>query len=111
MRAFRRDSAKILGNELLKILSRFDDYYTMSMYRDMMFHVQEHDLDLVEIAAMLQKLGLRFLGFSLPPAVTAQYLAGYPQDAAATDLKNWHDFERRNPDIFSAMYQFWCQKA
>ncbi len=111
MRAFRKDSAKILGNDLLKILSRFDDYYTMSMYRDMMFHVQEHDLDLVEIAEMLQKLGLVFKGFSLPPAVTGQYLAAYPKDPEAVDLKNWHEFEMRNRDTFSAMYQFWCQKS
>ena len=110
MRAFRKDSAKILGMELLKILSRFDDYYTMSMYRDMMFHVQEHDRDLAQVSAMLKKLGLRFLQFSLPPAVTAQYVAAYPKDPGASDLNNWQAFEKRNPDTFSAMYQFWCQK-
>ncbi|MEZ0225808.1 MAG: methyltransferase domain-containing protein [Alphaproteobacteria bacterium] len=110
MRAFRRNSAKILGNDLLKIVARFDDYYTMSMYRDMMFHVQEHDLDLTQIAAMLKTLGLTFRQFSLPPAVTAQYLAAYPSDPEAANLDNWHKFEQRNQDTFSAMYQFWCQK-
>ncbi|TAL30014.1 MAG: methyltransferase domain-containing protein [Alphaproteobacteria bacterium] len=111
MRAFRRNSAKILGNDLLKIVARFDDYYTMSMYRDMMFHVQEHDLDLTQIATMLKQLGLTFRQFSLPPAVTAQYLAAYPADPEAANLGNWHKFEQRNPDTFSAMYQFWCEKG
>lgn len=111
MRAFRRNSAKILGNDLLKIVARFDDYYTMSMYRDMMFHVQEHDLDLTQIAAMLKTLGLTFRQFSLPPAVTAQYLAAFPNDPEAANLDNWHKFEQRNQDTFSAMYQFWCQKG
>lgn len=111
MRAFRRNSAKILGNDLLKIVARFDDYYTMSMYRDMMFHVQEHDLDLTQIAGMLKQLNLRFLQFSLPPAVTAQYLAAFPGDPEASNLDNWHKFEQRQQDTFSAMYQFWCQKG
>ncbi len=27
-----------------------------------------------------------------------------------TDLDRWHEFETKNPDTFSGMYQFWVQK-
>lgn len=26
------------------------------------------------------------------------------------DLEKWRVFEEANPNIYSAMYQFWCQK-
>ena len=32
-------------------------------------------------------------------------------DPEMTDLDHWHQFESENPDLFIAMYQFWCQKA
>ena len=34
-----------------------------------------------------------------------------PGDPAATNLRNWALFEADNPDTFTAMYQFWIQKA
>ncbi len=110
MREFRGNSEKYLGKKLLSTLSRFEDYYHLSMYRDMMFHVQERNMTLEEIEEMLDKLGLEFIGFSLPREIKAAFVATYPNDPEGANIKNWQEFERNNPDTFSACYIFWCRK-
>lgn len=110
MREFRSNSEKTLGKDLTASLSRFEDYHHLSMYRDMMFHVQERNLDLTEIQGMLDRLGLEFLEFSLPKEVKARFAAAFPADPDGKSLANWHEFEKNNPDTFSACYIFWCQK-
>ncbi len=110
MRRFRRDSEKILGKNILSIVSSYDDYYYLSMYRDMMFHVQEHDPDLHEIEDDLNRLGLKFLRFVLPRETMAKFAAAFPKDPEGASLKNWQQFEPKNPSTFSACYVFWCDK-
>ena len=44
------------------------------------------------------------------PQAVAAYRASHPDDPAMTDLARWHRFEQDRPDLFIAMYQFWCQK-
>ena len=87
------------------------DFYSVSSCRDLLFHVQEHRFTLPEIDHMLQGLGLRFVGFELnDPEAVAAYRSGYPDDPEMTDLGQWDRFEQDHPDLFIAMYQFWCQK-
>ncbi|NCC21638.1 MAG: methyltransferase domain-containing protein [Alphaproteobacteria bacterium] len=98
------------GHEVWSIM-KFDDFYTTSMFRDMVFHVQEKRLTLLLIRDMLDELGLEFLGFvGLPRKVTDDYTQTYPDDTAMTDLSNWDRFEERNPDVFIGMYVFWCRR-
>lgn len=110
MRNFRHNSEKIAGKKLVASLSGFEDYYHLSMYRDMMFHVQERNLNLDEISDMLDKLGLSFLEFSLPQPVKTQYTSAFPHDPPGGTLAHWANFEKAAPDTFKACYIFWCRK-
>lgn len=89
---------------------RLHDFYSLSGCRDLLFHVQEHQLNLEVIREFIRKNGLAFLGFDIGPSVTRAYRLRFPDDPAATNLENWQIFERENPDTFVGMYQFWLQK-
>ncbi len=111
----RRCRAAILArmdDELLARIARSEDFFSMSGCRDLMFHAQEHRFSLPEIAAMIERLGMRFLGFEFPDggATAARYRTRFPDDRALVDLRNWHSFEQENPDSFARMYQFWVRK-
>lgn len=100
-----RPDPSALGN-----LLAVTDFYSTSSCRDLLFHVQEHQLTLPAIAAFLREHKLNFLGFETEPEVLNAYRARYPDDPAATNLGQWHAFEAANPDTFFGMYQFWVQK-
>lgn len=87
------------------------EFASMSACRDLLFHAQEHRLTLPQIGAFLAEHGLTLLGFELPGVTLARYRSQFPEDAAMTDLANWHRFEIENPATFTGMYQFWVQKA
>lgn len=110
MRAFRKDAPGLLDKDIMNNLITISDYYHMSMFRDMIFHVQEHCFDLPRLSDSLNHLQLEFLKFILPQKVLAQYAAAFPTDTAGSSLENWHKFEQAHPDTFIGMYQFWCRK-
>ena len=86
------------------------DFYSTSECRDLLFHVQELELDLPEIRRLLEGAGLAFLGFEIAiPEVADGFRREHPA-AAATDLDAWHAYERRHPEIFRGMYVFWCRR-
>lgn len=110
IRAFRR---RVLGGEEPELahLSGEKDFADLHGCRDLLFHRQEHRFDLAEIAAMLDELGLEFLGFDLAgPEIARAYAAANPQDPGMTDLAAWQAFEEANPSAFRTMYNFWCRK-
>jgi SAM-dependent methyltransferase len=86
------------------------DFYSISGCRDLLFHVQEYQHDLAEIAAFIAQEDLRFLGFELDARVAHEYVASNPDDPAMTDLNHWSQFESANPGVFIRMYEFWVQK-
>lgn len=110
MRAFRRDCMRNLDREAIRNLSSFTDYYVLSMYRDLLFHTQETNYDLLTIAAMLEKLGLEFSGFCNQAQMRADFMRMFPFARNMRDLGQWHAFEQTYPDTFAHMYQFWCRK-
>ena len=74
---------------------------------DLLFHVQETTYDLMEVAEMLEALGLRFLGFDgLPSATHARLTAA---GGSPDSLADWHRVEQEHPDTFRRMYQLWVQ--
>ena len=87
------------------------DFYSTSACRDLLFHVQEHQLTLPEIDAFLQSHGLRFIGFETDANTLNTYRQEFPGDPAATNLSNWHQFEQRHSSTFISMYQFWVQRV
>jgi tetratricopeptide (TPR) repeat protein/SAM-dependent methyltransferase len=109
----RRCRQELMGfdaGELFANISASVDFYTLSGCRDLLFHVQEHQLTLPEIAAFLAAHDLEFLGFELDPALLHQYGQAHRDDPGARDLARWDAFERAYPQIFAGMYQFWVQK-
>ena len=86
------------------------DFYTTSACRDLLFHVQEHQLTIPEISEFLAQNDLTFLGFEADVAVQHRFGLMFPDAEAVTSLDCWHQFEQENPASFAGMYQFWLQK-
>ena len=110
----RQARAEIIGtdNGICHRVRQITDFYSISGCRDLLFHVQERCYRLPEIATLLAKAGLQFLGFGWTDLRTpARYLRENPDDPSMTDLSKWDSFEQRHPDTFLGMYIFWCQKA
>ena len=90
-------------------LTRHNDFFSLSMLRDLLFHVQEHRFTLLQIKDCLDQLGLEFCGF-LDPDIVSQFCECMGEQADVFDLSMWHQFEIGNPTAFTGMYQFYCQK-
>lgn len=110
IRACRRDILALPADAPARAVLKFNDFYSMSECRDLLFHVQEHLLTVPQLADFIARSGVAFLGFIVGPQVRDAYAARFPKDKRMTDLANWHIFETERPDTFAGMYQFWVQK-
>lgn len=110
IRAFRQRVFRDGAGGPFADLMRSADFYSMSACRDLLFHVQESQLTLIELSALLSVAGLELLGFELPVAELQQGFHREHPDAALDDLQAWHAYEEQHPQIFRGMYQFWCRK-
>ena len=96
---------------LIQGLTKNGDFYSTSSVRDLLFHVQEHRFTIPQISKILKDLNLEFLGFVFPiPLIKKKYFKFFPEDKEHTSLNNWHEFEKKNPNTFGGMYQFWVKK-
>lgn len=110
IREVRRHIAASPASDPVHGLIHSPDFYTVSECRDLMFHVQEHQLDLGHIAAILNRLELEFLGFELEDFILLKhYREEFPDDPDGLNLENWQQFERSYPDSFASQYIFWVQ--
>ena len=91
--------------------TRFTDFFATSSCRDLLMHVQEHELTIPDLKRMLAENQLAFRGFAIDPEVTAAYRVMFPDDPAAIDLDRWDAFEQANPQTFGRMYQLWAVKT
>ena len=113
IRKFRQEIINMDLNsdsEITKVIGS-RDFYSLSTCRDLLFHVQEHRFTLPQIEMALNDFGLKFLGFESKQSRIMSFSEFYPEKDALTSLSLWHQFELKNPDTFSRMYQFWAQKA
>ena len=63
------------------------------------------------IEDILDKLKLTFLGFEFSDNKRKEdFKTVYPKQCELYNLNKWNDYETMNPELFSAMYQFWVQK-
>ena len=110
IREFRRRIAA--GQEPhLDQYTKFSDFFDLDSFRDLVFHVQEHQFTIPELKAMLERHGLAFAGFvGLSEAVHQRFAAARPDPGAYSDLDRWAAFEEDAPDAFIGMYEFWCRK-
>lgn len=110
IRAFRRDLIRSDDPDLMPLRS-IRDFFSTSEFRDLVMHVQEHQFTLEQIKTMMKRNGLKFLGFSSQSAQAA--LRKMPPKIARKrirDLEAWKQYEKRHPDTFINMYDFFCEK-
>lgn len=110
IRRLRADIALLADDNPLKQVLRMRDFYSTSMTRDLLFHIQETAFTLPEISAMLDRLNLGFDGFKIEEGTKALYRARFKDDPSMTDLQNWELLEEDNPEIFNGMYRLFCHK-
>lgn len=110
--AARLDILSLPEDHPMHPIHAIQDFFSVSECRDLLFHVQEHSYDLLQIESMLEEAKLRFIGFDFPlPTILPDYAGEFPDDPHGTVLANWHLYEQRHPDTFTGMYIFWCQDA
>jgi len=106
----RRARQDLLATPLASV-TRFDDFFSTSECRDLLFHVQESRTTIPAIKAFLAEHGLKFIGFEFGDVALRGYRALFGERHwSMSDLDRWHEFETNYPDTFSGMYQFWVQK-
>jgi SAM-dependent methyltransferase len=108
IREFRRSLTES-NDESHQQLTNWNDFFSLSTLRDLIFHVQEHRFTLPKIQDYLSELGLKFCGFENKDIIS-NFRELHGQEADIYDLALWHQYEESNPWAFAAMYQFWCQK-
>jgi SAM-dependent methyltransferase len=110
IRRSRQDILQLPEGEPAREVAKHLDFFTISECRDMLFHAQEHQMTLPEIANFVRENDIEFLGFVADPGITRQFRTRFPQPDAESDLDRWQDFETENPGAFAGMYQFWVRK-
>ena len=99
----------ILSNEPKhEFIKYWQDFYSLSEIRDLLFHVKEHLFTLPQIKVCLNNLSLKFCGFQSQEIQNAFLKRNSKRDLY--DLEKWDCYEKSHPTIFAGMYQFWCQK-
>ena len=110
IRRFRQHVFEAPADSPLKELEYAPDFYSTSMCRDLLFHIEEHQYTLPEIADMLQSCKLEFLGLSdLPAESLGRYASMFPDDVHRTNIAYWDRYEKQYPRTFSRMFLFWCR--
>ena len=100
----------IQSKKYLKSIINSDDFYCISSFRDLLFHIHESHYTLSEISNCLDDLNLRFSGFEGCTKIK-EFKSKNLVIEDLYDLKKWDQFEKKNKHTFEGMYQFWCQKV
>lgn len=106
MRIFRQ--AQIAKNKETQLFL-FRDFFNASEYRDLIFHSQETQYDLMQIKDILSALDLRFVAMHAEANKQQIFRKEFP-DGNILDIELWHQVENRNPHLFYDMYAFWCAR-
>ena len=109
IRIFRESIINEKEDQSLQKILNIKDFYSTSMVRDLIFHVQEHVFTLPKISKILKDLNSEFLGF-INPSIKFEYSKLFYKDTKNISLDNWNKFEMTNQEAFSNMYQFWIRK-
>ena len=108
MKSFRSNVLNSVKESDRRVTS-WADFYSMSEFRDLIFHVQEHQFTLPQIKDCISNLGLKFCGFE-SVTITQNFRLTNTDPDDLYDLDKWNAHEHDNPHTFQSMYQFWCQK-
>lgn len=108
IKKFRRSLINSQDIELQRTING-RDFFSLSTFRDLVLHVQEHHFTIPQIQDCIDGLELSFCGFENNQIISI-FKNTYGTNSDLYDLNLWHQFEEKNPNIFAGMYQFWCQK-
>lgn len=110
IREFRQKVYQLPQGDVVAKVIETRDFFSMSGLHDYVFNVHERTYLPLELSSLLEQASLEFLGFDLPGAdVEKLYRHSNPTDRFLTDLEAWDRHEAEHPDIFGAMFQFWCR--
>ncbi|MDB5802732.1 MAG: hypothetical protein JWN73_54 [Betaproteobacteria bacterium] len=111
IRACRAWMRRQPGAEYTRLMQEATDFYSTSMVRDLLFHVQERRYTVPQLQDMLARHQLEFLGMASnhQPRIKALYRQSFPEDAAMLDLEHWDALEMEHPHLFRGMLQFWVR--
>jgi tetratricopeptide (TPR) repeat protein/ubiquinone/menaquinone biosynthesis C-methylase UbiE len=104
-----REMIKRNTNSVYDVISKSRDFYDTSSARDLLFHVQEHTFQILEIEELLTEFQLKFLGFE-NKQIVSEFRKTNNNYCNLQNLAKWDAFEKNYPNAFGGMYQFWCQK-
>jgi len=113
IRRFRQDLLRAVaqGDQTLAETLERPDFYSLSLCRDTFFHTQECEYGIREVLAMVDELGLDFLGLRLPSsAARAAYLERHPGDPSIKNADDIEAEEGRQKDFAGLMYSLHLQK-
>jgi 2-polyprenyl-3-methyl-5-hydroxy-6-metoxy-1,4-benzoquinol methylase len=111
IRDFRQAIMALEDGNPLRDIMNWTDFYSMSMCRDLVFHVQEHRVTLPWIKSALDELQLDCLSMRISnPLHREEYLSKYAGDQDLRNLDALHEYEQQNPETFRDMYSFWCHR-
>ena len=108
MKSFRKDVINSNKKHHMEIKLR-QDFYSLSNFRDLLFHIQEHRFTISQLKQCLEELGLKFCGFE-NDSIVQKFRVSNTGSNDVYDLDKWQSYEDANPQTFGSMYQFWCQK-
>ena len=109
MKSFRKDVISSDRKHHMEIKLR-QDFYSLSNFRDLLFHVHEHRFTIRQLKQCLEELGLKFCGFE-NDSIIQKFRVSNTGSNDVYDLDKWQSYEDANPQTFESMYQFWCQKV
>lgn len=110
LRQFRKAmiDSTVLAEEYSDLIT-WSDFYSLSEFRDLICHVEEHQFTIPAIKDGLLASNLRFCGFE-QDALRQLFFQAFGLNADLMDLNLWDSLEQERPKLFSGMYQFWVQK-
>jgi hypothetical protein len=91
-------------------LAHCNDFFTMSNFRDLLFHAQEHRYRIAELVESAAEAGLEFVGFELPEQLVQRYREQFPDDSEQVSLANWRRFEVQYAGSISLLGSTWRKK-
>jgi SAM-dependent methyltransferase len=109
LRTYRQKLMALEGEQGRELRSYFD-FYATGPFRDLVLHVSERSFNLAEIERFMREENLVFRGFQLDKQRVDLFSRRFPTIWPGS-LVQWAELEREWPDLFSAMYLFWCDKA
>lgn len=87
-------------------LFKSPDFYSLSGCRDLIFHTQEHQFNVLELPGFLQSAGIEWIGMLAPPN-SNDIVKKRGRIAGELSVQEWHEIEQKHNSLFAGMYQFY----